>query len=283
MKFVAIDVETANPFPGSICSIGMVKYENGSIVDELYTLIDPEDYFDSFHVQKIHGIDEADVEGSPSFEEFKDDFEKFIQGHICVSHGSLDRCAINKAYENFDTPAPELAWLNTIRVAKRTWKEMERYGLKPICEHFGIDFQHHNALEDAKACGEIMLRAIAETNMDADEWLIRVEKPINPIEKKEKPEVNVNGYYYEDNETIVFTGTTLQRKRPENKRIASELGLKVAGSITKETTILVVGIQRSNIKVSNKQKDAQKAIEKGQDITILTEEGFIEMIKLAES
>ena len=66
----------------------MVKYENGSIVDELYTLIDPEDYFDSFNVS-IHGITAKDVEGSLSFEKFKDDFEKFIQDHICVSHGHL--------------------------------------------------------------------------------------------------------------------------------------------------------------------------------------------------
>ena len=282
MKFVAIDVETANPFQGSICSIGMVKYENGSIVDELYTLIDPEDYFDSFNVS-IHGITEKDVEGSPSFEKFKDDFEKFIQDHICVSHGHFDRVAINKAYEIFDSPMPKLTWLDTIRVARRAWKEMERYGLKPICEHFGFDFQHHNALEDAKACGEIMLRAIAETNMDADEWLIRVEKPINPIEKKEKPEVNVNGYYYDDSEFIVFTGT-LSQKRDHFERIASKLGLNIdKNGVTKKTTILVVGIQRSNIKVSGKQKEAQKAIEKGQNIKILSEEDFLEMVKLAES
>ena len=159
---------------------------------------------------------------------------------------------------------------------------MERYGLKPICKHFGFDFEHHHALEDAKACGEIMLKAIKETNMNVDDWLIRVEKPINPIEKKEKPEVNVNGHYYGDNETITFTGT-LSKKRDEYELIAGELGLTVNDKLKKSTTILVVGIQRSNIKVSNKQKQAQKAIENGQDIKIIAEEDFIEMIKLSKS
>ena len=281
MKFVAIDVETANPFQGSICSIGMVKYENGSIVDELYTLIDPEDYFHSINVS-IHGIDETDVEGSPSFKKFKDDFEKFIQGHVCLHHGHFDKTAIRKVHERLNLPEPELVWLDTCRVAQHLWKEMKNHKLNSICEHFGIGLQHHNALEDARACGEIMLRAIAETNIGIDEWLVQVKKPITSGEKKEKPKVNVNGYYYSDNETIVFTGT-LSKKRNEYKHIASQLGLNVGSKMGNKTTILVVGVQRDDIKVSKAEKKAYEALEGGRDIKIIDEEGFIEMIKLAES
>ena len=46
MKFVVIDVETANPQMSSICQIGVVGFDDGSktFADCLY--IDPEDYFD---------------------------------------------------------------------------------------------------------------------------------------------------------------------------------------------------------------------------------------------
>ena len=45
MKFVAVDVETANPDLASICSIGAATFENGTLVSEWYTLVDPRDYF----------------------------------------------------------------------------------------------------------------------------------------------------------------------------------------------------------------------------------------------
>ena len=40
-SYVALDVETANDFRGSICSIGLVKFQDGTIVDTYYTLFNP--------------------------------------------------------------------------------------------------------------------------------------------------------------------------------------------------------------------------------------------------
>ena len=49
-NFVAIDVETANNEPTSVCAIGAVKVVEGSIVDSLYKLVKPapEYYFRYF-------------------------------------------------------------------------------------------------------------------------------------------------------------------------------------------------------------------------------------------
>ena len=56
MKFVAIDVETANADMASICQIGIARCEGGVITDEWTSYVDPEDYFDGVNVS-IHGID----------------------------------------------------------------------------------------------------------------------------------------------------------------------------------------------------------------------------------
>ena len=64
MEFVALDVETANADMASICQIGLARYENGSLVEEWKTYVDPEDYFDGINIS-IHGIDEATVKGAP--------------------------------------------------------------------------------------------------------------------------------------------------------------------------------------------------------------------------
>ena len=48
MDFVAIDVETANADLASICQIGIVAFENGSVKESWQSLVNPEDYF-HFH------------------------------------------------------------------------------------------------------------------------------------------------------------------------------------------------------------------------------------------
>lgn len=57
MDFVAIDVETANPDMSSICQIGVAVYQNGQIIEEWKTYIDPEDYFNwACKVYCVNGI-----------------------------------------------------------------------------------------------------------------------------------------------------------------------------------------------------------------------------------
>ena len=51
MNFVAIDVEAANADMASVCSIGAVRFENGRVADEWYSLVDPHDYFDDITSQ----------------------------------------------------------------------------------------------------------------------------------------------------------------------------------------------------------------------------------------
>ena len=48
-SFCAIDFETANECPSSVCSVGVVIVRNDIIVDSLYSLIHPEpEYYQWF-------------------------------------------------------------------------------------------------------------------------------------------------------------------------------------------------------------------------------------------
>ena len=40
--FIALDFETANQQPSSVCSIGVVMVRNGLVADSFYSLIQPE-------------------------------------------------------------------------------------------------------------------------------------------------------------------------------------------------------------------------------------------------
>ena len=56
-NFVAIDVETANNYPTSICAIAAVKVTDGCISDRFYELVKPEPEFYLRHFTlNVHGI-----------------------------------------------------------------------------------------------------------------------------------------------------------------------------------------------------------------------------------
>ena len=56
----------------------------------------------------------------------------------------------------------DTTWLDSARVARRSWEECawKGYGLSNVCEIIGYKFKHHDALEDAKASGQVMIATI---------------------------------------------------------------------------------------------------------------------------
>src|SRR6185503_9815961 len=80
-SFVAIDVETANDDMASICQIGMAKYNNGVLVEEWSSLVDPEGYFDFINID-IHGITEEHVAGKPTFREVVNQLSSFLMAQF---------------------------------------------------------------------------------------------------------------------------------------------------------------------------------------------------------
>ena len=65
--FIAIDFETANQEPSSVCSVGVVMVRDGQIVDSFYSLIQPEPNYYNYWCQRVHGLSESDTEDAPVF------------------------------------------------------------------------------------------------------------------------------------------------------------------------------------------------------------------------
>lgn len=290
MDFIAIDVETANPDMASICQIGLVKCNNGVLSDEWKTYIDPEDYFDGWNVS-IHGIDESVVAGSPTFPKVLDELNSHLSGQVVVCHTHFDRVSLNQASQRYGINVPTCAWLDSARVARRTWKECawSGYGLSNVCEIIGYSFKHHDALEDAKASANVLLAAIKATGLDVPEWLKRVRQPIDPSQGGSscQPAIrrdgNPEGAMY--GEVLVFT-CALQIRRCEAADLAAAIGCQVDSGVTKKTTLLVVGDQDvqklAGHEKSSKHRKAEELIAKGASIRILKESDFLELAKLSD-
>ena len=176
LTFNAVDVETANTDRGSICQIGIVHVREAKVEDQWQTLVNPEARFDSWNVS-IHGIDEADVQDSPTIPEVRTELSVRLQGSILVSHTSFDRTAFEYAMARYGLEQLPVTWLDSAAIARRAWPERSGnrgYSLKNIADDLGISFRHHDALEDARVAAQIVLQAFAETNSDIKDWLNRV-------------------------------------------------------------------------------------------------------------
>ena len=174
-------METANADRASICQIGIVHVQNGSVVDSWQTLVDPEDWFDPCNVS-IHGIEESDVRGSPTLPEVRGELRRRLRGSVLVSHTSFDRIAFERAMTRYDLEQLQVTWLDSARIVRRAWPEKyarKGYGLRNVAYDLGISFKAHDALEDARAAAEVVLHACAHKSMSIDAWLRRVDRPIS--------------------------------------------------------------------------------------------------------
>lgn len=278
-EFYVLDVETANADYSSICQIGLAKFQNGELTEKWESLIDPDDYFDGMNIS-IHGITEEMVEGSPTFEQIYPKLKDLLENKIVGHHMPFDRIAINRACELAELELIETNWLDSAKIVRRTWEEFayKGFGLANIANHLEIEFDHHNALQDAIATGKVMLKAFEKSEMSLDDWFSRVKKPINIYANGSatiKLDGNPEGPLYGEN--IVFTGA-LMIPRAEAGKVASELGCNVSNSVTKKTTMLVVGIQDTTklagYAKSSKHRKAEELIKKGIGIRILSENDF---------
>jgi DNA polymerase-3 subunit epsilon len=282
MGFTAVDVETANEDLASICQIGLAEYEGTALVREWKSYVDPEDEFSGFNID-IHGIDESVIAGAPTFAGVWEFLNSSLAGCIVCSHTSFDRTSINQACMKYHLPSPDCIWVDTARVARRAWPQFAHggYQLKTLTKFLGYHFAHHDALEDAKASARILQAAIEQTGLALQDWLRRVEQPLDLTTGVIAREGNPDGALC--GEVIVFTGALSLRRR-EAAELAAQAGCTVKENVTDTTTLLVVGDQDirrlAGHEKSSKHRKAEELIHKGQQLRILCERDFKVLVGL---
>ncbi|MCC0041021.1 MAG: transposase [Rhodobiaceae bacterium] len=280
--FLAVDVETANADYSSICQIGVVLYVDGREHGSWCSLVDPVGHFDPFNVS-IHGIREDHVRGMPRFSEFHSRLDALFRDRIVIHHGHFDRTAFSRCYDAFGLRPIECEWLDSTKIIRRTWKKYSRrgYGLENLARDFALDFKHHDALEDARAAGTIVMKAVSETGISVGDWLGQVQLPIaaqagNSLKREGQRDAPFFG------ESIVFTGQ-LGLSKTELADIAQKLGYSVTPGVTRKTTCLCVGTQDLSTLAghskSAKHRKAESLIEQGHEIQILSEDDFWQIAK----
>lgn len=159
MNFIAMDFETANAKRASACSVALTIVNNDQIVDEFYSLINPQDEFNWRNIQ-VHGIHEQDVADAPTFPELWAHIGNlFGPQQLVVAHNAaFDNSVLRKSLEHYQLPAINYLTLDTVKTSRQLLPGYENYKLNTVCRELDIELEHHhNALDDCQACANILI------------------------------------------------------------------------------------------------------------------------------
>ena len=264
--FIAIDVETANSDPSSICQIGIAIYMEGKLSKSYGHLVNPQVGYSAKNIG-IHGISEEDTHNSIIFSEVFPIIASLLDGFTVVSHTMFDRNALQKACTLHDIPFPKCNWVDSSMIARRAWVDVAKrgFGLENLCSRIGFDYDAHDAEQDAIACGQVVIAALEHTNWSFDRAITesRSRNSNNKWEGKQAAQIgNEHGEHY--GKTIVFTGD-LPVKRSIVASLAAQKGYTVKDNVSKKVDYLIIGRNYEN---TGKHKRACALQEQGHSIII---------------
>ena len=161
--FAAIDFETANEFPCSVCSVGIVVVRGGEVVDRYYALIHPEPEYYQWFCRRVHGLCEADTENAPCFPEVWAEIAPKIEGLPLVAHNApFDEGCLKAVFGVYRMDYPDYEFFDTLRASRRHFGQLlPNHQLQTVAAACSYDLtRHHHALADAEACAAIAMRIL---------------------------------------------------------------------------------------------------------------------------
>lgn len=159
-RFVALDVETANHERSSICQIGVACVRPDNSIITWKTYVDPQ--VQEWRFTSLHGIDAQTVAGAPMFADVIAVLREALHGVTVYQHSSFDCGAIKAACQQIGVTPPAWNWGDSMQIARTAWPALQGsggYGLANLKSVLTLNFEHHDAGEDARAAAQIVLLA----------------------------------------------------------------------------------------------------------------------------
>lgn len=283
-NYTIIDIETTGLDSSfdDIIELGAIRIRNNEIVKIYNSLIQPYYEIDKY-IESLTGITNEMVADAPTIDKKINEFIDFLGDDVLVGHNiNFDINFIyDKAIEFYKRPITN-DFVDTLRLSKWCIKDTPDYKLSTLANRFSIDTANeHRASVDCIITYELLknLKIIIDNNPNIFDSL----KKSYTLKAKDIhaniEQINSDNPFY--NKVVVFTGTLENFLRKDAMQIVANLGGINADNVTKKTNYLVLGnTDYSRVKdgKSNKQKKAETLKLKGQEIEIISENVFCDMI-----
>ena len=162
-NFAAIDFETANEHPSSVCSVGVVIVRGGEVTDSFYSLITPEPEYYRWFCQRVHGLGPSDTAQAPVFPQVWRQIAPQLEGLPLVAHNArFDEGCLKAVFLTYQMDYPDYVFYDTLTASRRCFgRTLANHQLQTVAAACGYQLtRHHHALADAEACARIALRLL---------------------------------------------------------------------------------------------------------------------------
>lgn len=288
--YIAIDIETTglDSVIDDIIELAAIKYHDGTPIDTFHSLIKPQCEISAF-ITELTGITNDMVSSAPCISEILPSFLSFIDKNIVIAHNA--NFDINFIYDVCKITLGQPVrndFVDTLRLSRNLFPD-GKHRLIDLVQRFELgDTVNHRAVGDAQqaaACYEYMKKYMRENNISSEFLLDRSRQ----VRAKH---INTNNTDFDTsspifNNVFVFTGVLDKMPRRKAMQLVADFGGICGDSVTKATNFLVLGCNDycNAIKdgKSAKHKKAEKLKLAGQDINIISENVFYDMVSCASS
>lgn len=164
-NYCLVDVETTggSPTKERIIEIGIVKVENGNIVSEYKSLINPGVQISQF-ILDLTGITLDEIYSAPTFEEIAQDVFDMLDGSVFIAHNvGFDYAFIKNEFRRLGVNYNSQIFC-TARLSKALYPEYRHHNLASIIERFSFNVDaRHRAYDDARVLFDF-IKVVEETS-----------------------------------------------------------------------------------------------------------------------
>ena len=292
--YTVIDIETTGfePYCDEIIEVACIKYRDNKEIDRFESLIQPpadiDDngnirYIDDF-ISEHTSITNDMLATAPKFEDIAIKLYGLLKDEILVGHNvNFD---INFLLDQFrwkhNLPLRN-DFVDTLRLSRKILPNLPRHRLCDLMEYFNIQGILHRSLSDCLITQQVFVNLYETASKQGFDLSKKTAFKPKPLDLKtlqcENTNPDPNGMFY--NKNCVFTGKLERFARKDAAQIVVNLGGKCENGVTKNTNFLIIGGMNSPLikdGKSSKMLKAEKLRRSGQDIQILSENTFYELI-----
>lgn len=266
-----------------VIEIGILKVRSGDVTDRYEQLIRPKYEIDGF-ITSLTGITNEMVTDKPPIEDVKGDVLAFLENDIIVGHNtSFDVRFLAAGFqENINNE-----YMDTMQFARKLYPDLKHHRLSDMTEYLGLSNNEHRSIADCISTKELYdaeKALMAEKGLKIEDlWSYggghshRIDiSSIVPVE-----EANADGFF--DGRHVVFTGKLEKMIRKDAMQLVVNLGGVLDNTVNKKTNYLILGNNDYNAilhgEKSSKHKKAEQLKLEGQDIEIIDEFTFYDILK----
>lgn len=284
--YTVIDVETTgyDPHWDEIIELAAIQVRDGQVFDRFATLVRPDNPINDF-ISQLTGITNEAVASAPKLQEVLPGFLDFLGTDVLVGHNvNFD---VNFIYDAAMTQLGRPItndMVDTLRLSRRILPDLKHHRLEDVAAALGIkQAGAHRSLVDCETTLTVLTSLAARAAADG----ISLEIKSTSHSRAKAADITAQSGLTDPDSPLygkvcVFTGTLEKMLRKDAMQLVTNIGGICGDSVTAKTNFLILGNNDycASIKggKSSKQKKAEALILKGNDLQILSESVFYDLV-----